>query len=448
MNRRYVLIAFVLLILAALACNRTVATPAPSVGPSGPTDTAGADTPPAPADQTPAPTTPAPGDVTPSPATATPTLGTPECVFDADFVTDVTIPDDTELQPGTDFVKTWRVRNNGTCAWDTGTAWVFESGEQMGGPDSVSAPVTEPGETTDISVHLTTPATPGTYTGRWRMRGPDGELFGTLTYVRIIVPASGPAATPTLTPTPTPTSAPGVGPTISFFRANVTEANPGDSITLEWESKSATSAVLYHLMPTGQLGTLWDVTVSGTLIYKIDAEERNHTDFLLIVGDAAGHTAQKSLSITLRCPDTWFFSPAPAECPASPALLSDGAEQHFEHGTMIWVKDQDLIYVLYADGNSPKWSVFSDEWDEGEPTDDPTLTPPAGVFQPVQGFGLVWREMPGVRDRLGWAVDIEAGFGTAVQRTSRPKYNDTYIKALDGKVWKLLPEASGWEKVP
>jgi hypothetical protein len=35
-----------------------------------------------------------------------------------------------------------------------------------------------------------------------------------------------------------------------------------------------------------------------------------------------------------------------------------------------------------------------------------------------------------------------------VQGTSRPKYNDTFIRALDGKVWKLLPWSSGWEKFP
>jgi hypothetical protein len=60
----------------------------------------------------------------------------------------------------------------------------------------------------------------------------------------------------------------------------------------------------------------------------------------------------------------------------------------------------------------------------------------------------VWREEPGVRDRLGWAVDTEAGFTTSVQRTSRPKYNDIYIRALDGRVWRLWPESSDWSKIP
>ncbi len=443
MNRRYVLIAFAMLVLAGLACNRTVPTPTPGADTPVPTIPAGEGTPVLPT-ATPLPSgTPAPGDVT-----ATPTEGTPGCTYDTDFVTDVTIPDDSELESGTEFVKTWRLRNNGTCAWEVGTLWSFDSGDQMNGPDSVSVPATEPDNTADISVNLTSPTTPGTYTGYWVMRRPNGEKFGAKAYVRITVVGDEATLTPTVTVTPTPTSKPGAGPTINYFRSDVDKADPGDTITLEWETEDATSATLYHLMPTGQLGSFWEVGVNGVFEYEIDTSERNHTDFLLIVSDLEGRTARASLSVMLHCPDTWFFEPAPNECPASPATQSGAAEQHFEHGTMIWVDELDQIYVLFDDNQSPEWKVYADEWDEGDPVDDPTLTPPAGFFQPIRGFGLIWREEPSVRDRLGWAVDTESAYNTAVQRTSRPKYNDTYIAALDGKVWKLLPESSGWEKIP
>jgi hypothetical protein len=441
MNKRYVLVAFALLVFAALACNRTVATPTPQA--ETPTPTASLE------ESTPTVSTAEPpSTMTPSPTGLTPTAGTPECIFDADFVTDVTIPDDTELKPGTEFAKTWRMRNSGTCAWEAGTMWAFESGDKLGGPDSVSVPATESGNTVDITVNLTAPATPGTYTGYWRMRRPNGEIFGVRSYVRIVVTSGQVTATPSATPTPTPTSRPGVGPVIDYFRSDVQEANPGDTLTLEWETQRANSAILYHLMPTGQLGSFWEVGVNGVFEYEIDGSERNHTDFLLIVTDDAGRTAQASLTVVLRCPDSWFFTPAPDECPASSAIVSVAAEENFEHGIMIWVNEQDLIYVLFDDGRSPRWSAYADEWEEGDPEDDPTLTPPTGRYQPVRGFGLVWREQPGVRDRLGWAVNAEIGFTTSVQRTSRPKYNDTYIRALDGGVWKLLPESSGWEKLP
>jgi hypothetical protein len=447
MNKRYVLVAFVMLVLAALACNRTVPTATPEI--ETPLSTTAVD------DATPSRTpdlptlevTPSPDDTTPGTGTITPTGEVPACIYDADFVADVTIPDDTELAPGTAFVKTWRMRNSGSCVWEPGTLWSFDSGDQMQGRDEISVPTTEPGNTAEISVNLIAPATPDTYTGFWRMRRPNGEDFGTKSFVRIVVVSDQVTATPTATATPTPTSPPGVGPVINYLRSEVDQADPGDMITLEWETKRATNAILYHLMPTGQLGSFWEVGVNGLFEYEIDTGERNHTDFLLIVSDDEGSTAQASLSVALRCPDTWFFASAPDECPGGPALVSEGAEEHFEHGVMIWVGEQDAIYVLFDDGLSPTWRIYSDEWDSGEPVDDPTLTPPAGLYQPVRGFGLVWREQPGVRDRLGWAIDLESGFPTSVQRTSRPKYNDIYIRALDGKVWKLLREWSGWEKV-
>jgi hypothetical protein len=371
-------------------------------------------------------------------------------VYDAAFVADVTIPDDTELEPGTDFVKTWRVRNNGTCAWEPGTAWVFDSGDRMEGPHTISVPAVAPGATTDVSVHLKAPDALGTYTGFWQLRRPSGEAFGTKSFVRIVVtnPELDVTVTPTPSATPTPTENPASNLRIETFKANTEQAAPGDVITLEWETTGASEVILYHLLPTGQLGSFWEVEADGSFGYNIDPAERNHTDFLLVASSGAGETVQSTLSISLSCPNDWFFEPAPDECPSGPALTSDAAEEHFEQGTMIWVKEQDLLYVLFDDGRSPQWRAYQDEWEEGDPVDDPNLTPPAGLYQPVRGFGWLWREESGMRERLGWAVDLERAFVTAVQHTSRPKYNDTYLRALGGGVWKLAPEGSDWSKIP
>ena len=235
-------------------------------------------------------------------------------------------------------------------------------------------------------------------------------------------------------------------PFILFFRANVEMADPGDTIQLEWATQNTTHVTLYHLLPTGQLGTFWEVEPAGTFTYTIAEAARNQTRFLLFAGDD-NQFESVSVTITLTCPDSWFFSPAPDVCPAAPAVFSAGAEQPFEHGTMIWVGELDQIYVLFDDQVfSPKWSLYTDEWDAGDTICD-AGTPPPGYYQPERGFGLVWCEQPGLRDRLGWAVALEGSFDTAVQSTSYPKYNDTYIRALDGNVWRLLPERSGWEKI-
>ena len=193
----------------------------------------------------------------------------------------------------------------------------------------------------------------------------------------------------------------------------------------------------------------WNVGPSGSLDYTISPQARNIERFALFVNDAQGLAAQETLEIELRCPNTWFFEPAPDVCPADAAVVSDGAEQHFERGVMIWVGAEDRIYVLFGDGQSPAWQAYEDHFDEGEdPESDPTIEPPVGRYQPIRGFGMVWREESGVRERVGWAVDAEGGYPAAVQRTSYIKYNSTYIRALDGGVWHLGPEHSEWEYLP
>jgi len=275
-------------------------------------------------------------------------------------------------------------------------------------------------------------------------------------------PTPSPAPTNTSTPQPTATAEANANSVIHYFRANVEEADPGDTIVLEWNSSGGTplplKAILYHITPSGQLPQYgWEVAPSGVYTYRISPDERNLSQFSLYVYDEAERSTGANLTVRLRCPDAWFFSPAPQGCASEP-VLSNAAEQHFERGIMIWVEDatwveeEASIFVLYDDDQySPKWERFTDEWDEGEPDHDPALIPPAGLYQPVRGFGLVWRERPNVRARLGWAVDQETGFSTIIQSTTLFKYNSIYLRAFDGRkrsgVWHLEPELSSWEKI-
>lgn len=236
-------------------------------------------------------------------------------------------------------------------------------------------------------------------------------------------------------------------PVINTFTANVAVTDPGETIILSWETAHATTVSLYHLLPTGQFGTFWTVSPTGSMTYTIPSSTRNFERFMLYADNDTHPYTSADVTIILNCPYPWFFAPAPDICAQDAAPDTGGAEQQFEHGFMIWVESENRIYVLYDDDiYSPKWAAFNDEWQVGDPIDDPNITPPPGYYQPVRGFGLVWREQPDVRDRLGWAVAPEAGFVTAVQRTSYAKYNHTYIRALDGNIWHLLAERSGWEK--
>jgi hypothetical protein len=96
-----------------------------------------------------------------------------------EFVTDVTIADDTSITPGSTFTKTWRLRNDGTCTWTTGYKLVFVDGDKMGGADELSLLANvAPQSTIDLSVDLTAPEANGTYRGNWKLRSEKGTVFG------------------------------------------------------------------------------------------------------------------------------------------------------------------------------------------------------------------------------------------------------------------------------
>jgi hypothetical protein len=121
-------------------------------------------------------TTPVPSILPPTP-TATVIVG--KLCNAAKFIKDITVPDNTIFLPNTPFTKIWRLQNTGTCTWDTGYSLIYDSGNQMQGPASVSlkSPV-KPGEMVDVSVDLFAPNWPATYIGYWKLKSADGQKFG------------------------------------------------------------------------------------------------------------------------------------------------------------------------------------------------------------------------------------------------------------------------------
>jgi hypothetical protein len=114
----------------------------------------------------------------PSPTEEIPTVEA--CTDQARFLADVTIPDGTELAPGTPFTKTWKLLNDGTCTWNLNYKLIFDSGDQMSGPDSqqlINLDV-PPGASIDVTVDLVAPSTTGTYRGDWALRNAAGVRFG------------------------------------------------------------------------------------------------------------------------------------------------------------------------------------------------------------------------------------------------------------------------------
>jgi len=104
----------------------------------------------------------------------------------ARFVTDVTIPDGTEITANQKFTKIWRMRNEGTTDWPLFTKLLPTGGDRLGGPDEISVPSISPGNEIDIAVDMIAPSAPGKYVGYWRLSC-SGNRFGHRIWVEIIV---------------------------------------------------------------------------------------------------------------------------------------------------------------------------------------------------------------------------------------------------------------------
>jgi uncharacterized cupredoxin-like copper-binding protein len=104
------------------------------------------------------------------------------------FVADVNVPDNTNMAPGQDFLKTWRVKNTGSCPWGDGYGLVYaDYADDMDGQPQPLTEVVQPGQEVEISVQFTAPDEIGEYLSAWQMQNPAGVTFEDIIFVKIIV---------------------------------------------------------------------------------------------------------------------------------------------------------------------------------------------------------------------------------------------------------------------
>ncbi|KAK4309378.1 hypothetical protein Pmani_018994 [Petrolisthes manimaculis] len=107
--------------------------------------------------------------------------------YDARYIKDITFPDGSEVAPGAEFIKTWRVANSGIWTWnekttlckwtqvrfrDAPAGWKLKPALKK-----IVCPPLEPGQESDISITFTAPSEPGWYATHWRFCQ-RGRLFG------------------------------------------------------------------------------------------------------------------------------------------------------------------------------------------------------------------------------------------------------------------------------
>jgi ABC-type amino acid transport substrate-binding protein len=200
----------------------------------------------------------------------------PSCVDDMAFVSDVTYPDNNMtsppvVTPGQVFVKTWRVKNTGTCSWVPGYQLAYAYGNtpaaQMGGQPVPITSTISPGMTVDLSATLVAPTANGTYQGFWQMKNATKQAFGQTIWVGITV--ADPAQ---------PTAAPVPAPVITTFTVTPGQIQQGQCVTANWVVQGAVDRVVFErngedLLPYAPVsGTYTDCPpVAGQVQYALGA---------------------------------------------------------------------------------------------------------------------------------------------------------------------------------
>jgi Ig-like domain from next to BRCA1 gene len=224
--------------------------------------------------------------VTATIATASPATTATSGCDDADFVTDVTFPDGTDVDAGDAFTKTWRLKNTGTCSWTPSYAVVFSSGESMGGPtvQSLTGNV-NPGQTVDLSVALTAPASNGPHSGNWGLRNAAGVTFAHF-WVKVTVGSGtgGPFAVTHVSYSLSTWSDAG-HVNCPRVTAEITTSGPG-TVTYHWtrspSNTSSTDTLTFNSAGTKSINYDWALgsANSGTTNWVgIYIDDPNHQDF-------------------------------------------------------------------------------------------------------------------------------------------------------------------------
>lgn len=98
-----------------------------------------------------------------------------KCTDASVLLRDVTIQDDTHVDAGEKFTKTWEFQNTGTCLW-INYKIKFSSGDLMNAPLSTPIADTPPSGIVQASVELTAPTADGKYTGHFTLLNSNGEV--------------------------------------------------------------------------------------------------------------------------------------------------------------------------------------------------------------------------------------------------------------------------------
>ncbi len=112
----------------------------------------------------------------------------PVCTPELIFLSDITIPDGTIVNPEEILDKRWLVENSGSCNWDRRFSLRLIAGPDMGAQPEIALFPARSGAQAKIRMLFTAPPNPGTHRSAWQAQDPHGNLFGDPIFIEVVVP--------------------------------------------------------------------------------------------------------------------------------------------------------------------------------------------------------------------------------------------------------------------
>ncbi len=144
------------------------------------------------------PTQPGPTQILPT-TTSVPQLFTPvptptitatvpgPCTDSLSFLDDITVEDNTVISPGASIDKQWLVQNTGTCNWDSTYRLKWIGGDTLGAVEEQSLYPARAGTQATLRILFTAPSIEDSYDSAWQAVDPNGNVFGDLIFIKIVV---------------------------------------------------------------------------------------------------------------------------------------------------------------------------------------------------------------------------------------------------------------------
>jgi hypothetical protein len=110
---------------------------------------------------------------------------TPECTPSLTYISDLSFPDGTIVEPGQTLDKRWQVENSGSCNWDHRYRLKLIAGPNLGASIEQAIYPARSNTQTMIRITFTAPDEGGIQRSAWQAHDPLGEPFGDQIFIEI-----------------------------------------------------------------------------------------------------------------------------------------------------------------------------------------------------------------------------------------------------------------------